>query len=391
MSLVKALSLGFAAIVAAIALTWAAARPPATDAFYAFHDSIPLPGTLLRSERFNRAVPDGGLGLRILYATTRADGSPAVASAIVLVPAGKSASKRLAVVWAHGTTGVAQGCAPSLAAKPFANVPAVFTILREGWAFVATDYVGLGTPGGHAYLAGEDAARAVLDSAKAAQQIEDFHIGRQVVIWGHSQGGHSALWAGIRAAAYAPDIDVAGIIAMAPASDLPSLIKRAQTSMFGKIVSSYAISAYAQAYPDVKIENYLDVGSRWLVSDIAERCVGGWQTLFSAVQTYLLPSGGIFERNPVDGAFGDRLRQNVPSAPIKSPVMIAQGKEDDLVFEQVQAEYTTSRCAVGQAIDYRVFPNLDHISLVADDSPLASTAIKWTADRFAGLPATPNC
>ena len=64
-----------------------------------------------------------------------------------------------AIGWAHGTKGIARGCAPSVEG-PFVDVPAVPELIAAGWAYVATDYVGLGTDGGHAYLVGDDAARS---------------------------------------------------------------------------------------------------------------------------------------------------------------------------------------------------------------------------------------
>lgn len=62
---------------------------------------------------------------------------------------------RPVIAWTHGTTGVVEGCAPSVIADPFANVPAVQPLLDKGWIFVATDYAGQGTTGPHAYLIGK--------------------------------------------------------------------------------------------------------------------------------------------------------------------------------------------------------------------------------------------
>jgi hypothetical protein len=49
-----------------------------------------------------------------LYTTTRDTGVPAVASAIVAAPAHPPAGPRPVIAWTHGTTGVAEDCAPSL-------------------------------------------------------------------------------------------------------------------------------------------------------------------------------------------------------------------------------------------------------------------------------------
>ncbi len=109
-------------------------RPVAPDAFYS-HALPPdtQPGTLLRSEPFTRAIPAGAQGLRILYVTTRGS-KPALASAVVVASSQGSAAARPIIAWAHGTTGIVPGCAPSATEKPFDNLPDIGALVREGWA-----------------------------------------------------------------------------------------------------------------------------------------------------------------------------------------------------------------------------------------------------------------
>lgn len=393
--LARLIRLAFAvAMVAAVGsgLAWLAARPAVPDTFYIWdHAPSTRPGNLLRSAPFTRAVPAGGQGWRILYTTTRWDGTPAVASAIVLRPTGGGEAPRPVIAWAHGTTGIDPGCAPSVLVDPFANVPAVDALLREGWLYVATDYAGLGTAGGHAYLVGDDAARSVLDSIRAARELEGVAADNRVVVWGHSQGGNSALWTGQRAAAYAPDVNIVGIAALAPATDLKALVSASRGSMFGKIVSSYLIEAYGAAYSEVAADGYVRDDARRLVRDMAGRCVGGWETLVSAAGAWLLPEDGIFARDPAEGPLGQRLEENTPLEPIAAPVLIAQGEIDDLVLPDVQRGYVDNRCAAGQVIDYRNYPGLDHISLVAPDSPLGPELIAWSRASFEGQAAMAAC
>ncbi|MDX8520821.1 alpha/beta fold hydrolase [Mesorhizobium dulcispinae] len=377
---------------ALVACLWWLARPAMPDAFYTSQpDSIPPPGTLIASEPFTRDVPEGARAWLVLYATTRGDDSPTVASAIVMASRGPSAASRPIVAWAHGTTGIEPGCAPSVLRHPFANVPALHAPLEQGWVYVATDYVGLGTSGDrHAYMIGEDAARAMLDSVRAARQISGLRANGKVVVWGHSQGGNSALWAGMRAMGYAPDLDIAGVAALAPATDLRALFQAVQDTILGKIVSSYLAEAYAEAYPDVQLGDYLGPVSRILARDMAGRCVGGRATLFSIAEAALVP-GGIFTRDPASGPLGARLDENMPGAPINAPVLIAQGADDDLVPARIQRDYVGKRCSEGQPIDFRQYKGLDHLSLVTGGSPLEAELVAWTRDRLSGKAATPNC
>ena len=381
----------FATLLAIVtAVAWIASRPATPDAFYdhALPQDAAL-GTLLKSEPFARDVPAGAKGWRILYVTTRG-GKRALASAVVVLPERTGAARHV-IAWAHGTTGIVDGCAPSVLNKPFEHVPDISAIVREGWAYVGTDYPGLGTAGGHAYLVGPDAARAVLDSVRAARQLKDANLAERLVVWGHSQGGNSALWTGMRAVELAPELQVIGVAALAPASDLKGLVQVSKGGIFGKIVSSYVITAYAQSYQDVKADDYLDIGSRVIAGDVATRCAAGYPTLFSVLETFLLPAGGIFRKDPTTGALGTRLGENTPAEMIAAPLFIAQGESDDLVLPEVQKRYVNARCSAGQRIDFRTYPGRDHVSVVAPDSPLTSELFQWTSDRIAGKPAKSSC
>lgn len=375
-------------IVATVA--WIATRPATPDAFYthALPQDAAL-GTLIKSEPFTKGVPAGAKGWRILYITTRG-GKRALASAVVVLPEAPSTARPV-IAWAHGTTGIVDGCVPSVLDKPFDNVPDIGAVVREGWAYVGTDYPGLGTGGGHAYLVGADAARAVLDSVRAARQLKETNLGDRIVVWGHSQGGNSAIWTGMQAIEFSPELQVIGVAALAPASDLKGLVQASKSGMFGKIVSSYVITAYAQAFPDVKVEDYVGLVPRVIAGDMAKRCVAGYQTLFSVLETTLLPAEGIFRKDPTSGPLGTRLGENTPTNIVPSPLLIAQGEIDDLVLPEVQKRYVEARCSAGQRMDFRIYPGRDHVSVVAPDSPLAPELIQWTRDRFEGKPAKNTC
>ena len=75
---------------------------------------------------------------------------------------------------------------------------ALQTALDRGWVVSATDYQPNDT-----YIIGRIAAANVIDAARATSQLMDREFGAattprryDVVTWGHSQGGHAALWAG---------------------------------------------------------------------------------------------------------------------------------------------------------------------------------------------------
>ncbi|MCR6634646.1 lipase family protein [Devosia sp.] len=375
-------------MVAFVGAGWLWARPDQPAEFYRSGVAEGAPGTLLAVEPYDFDVPEGARAWRILYVTTRIDETPAVASAVVMVPEAAN-GPLLPVAWAHGTNGTAPGCAPSVVG-PLKNVPAVGELLAEGWAYVGTDYVGLGTEGGHAYLVGEDAARAVLDSIRAAAQMSEVEILPRTVVWGHSQGGNSALWTGMLAEQYAPDIEVLGVAAQAPASDLPKLVEGAQRGMFGKIVSSYLLHAYAEIYDDVRVEDYVEGYRAGVLQDIAGRCAVDAKALYSIAQLSLLP-GELFATRPDGTPLGARLEENVPVGPFSMPVFISQGVDDDIVLEPVQAGFVAGLCAGGTNLIYRRYEGRNHVSLVAPDSALTGDLVDWTRARFAGDASEGDC
>jgi acetyl esterase/lipase len=263
--------------------------------------------------------------------------------------------------------------------------------MANGWAVVATDYIGLGTEGPHGYLVGEPAGHAVLDSLRAARQVEGIDLADQSVVWGHSQGGHAALWAGVLADDYAPDAEVVGVAAMAPASNLTGLIANLDNVTGGSIFAAYVLEGYARTYDDVDLDDYVRGAAQVQVEEMAERCLSGPGALLNVVE-YLTQDTSVFDTDPASGALGARLEENIPSGPMSAPLLLAQGETDPLVIPSAQQEYADQRCTSGGGpVDYRTYPDRDHVGVVAADSPLIKDLLAWTTDRFAGKDATDTC
>ncbi|WP_231581639.1 lipase family protein [Cellulosimicrobium funkei] len=367
---------------------------PQVDAFYDPPASVPdEPGRLVRAEPFTRQIPDGATAWRILYTTTRDEGEPAVASGIVVVPdALRDDAAPPVIAWAHGTTGSARGCAPSVLDEPFES-GAFFLlddVLAHGWALVATDYVGLGTDGPHPYLVGQGEARSVLDAVRAARELDGATLGEQTVVWGHSQGGHAALWTGAVAPEYAPDVPLAGVAALAPASDLTGLVSHLESVTGGSVFASFVVEAYDAIYPDSDAAGYVRPGARFVVREMASRCLSEPSALVSVAEALSMDQP-LWTTDPTTGPLGERLAENVPTGPVAAPLLVAQGASDTLILPTAQEAYVGARCAAGQPVDYRVYPERDHVGLVQAESPLAPDLVRWTEARLAGEPPTPTC
>jgi uncharacterized membrane protein HdeD (DUF308 family)/acetyl esterase/lipase len=377
------------AVTAASVVTRVRAAGPEPDAFYAASTVPSTPGSLIRSEPFTRGVPEGARGVRILYSTTDASGDPALASGLVVLPA--TGSDHPVIAWAHGTTGYDNGCAPTLLGDPLGSGAFFLTdqVLERGWALVATDYVGLGTSGSHPYLIGRGEAPSVLDAVRAARELPDASLSGTTVVWGHSQGGNAALWTGVLATSYAPDVPLAGVAALSPASDLIGLVRNLPNVTGGQLFASYVVKAYAAQYDDVRISDVLDPASTSLVQEFGDRCLAEKETIISILELGALKDRSIFSSDPTTGAIGARLRENVPTGDIAAPLLIGQGLADPLVLPEVQQGYVDSRCAAGQELTYRTYAGFDHVGVVEPESPLVPDLLAWTEDRIAGTPAAP--
>jgi pimeloyl-ACP methyl ester carboxylesterase len=347
---------------------------------------------LLRSERFTRGIPEHWRAWRILYTTTRDENVPAVASGLVIASDHLLAGPRPVIAWAHGTTGVASQCAPTLLPSRWNAdiIPGVDQALARGWVIVATDYVGLGTPGPHPYLIGQGEARSVLDSVRAARQMPQLTLQHETVVWGHSQGGHAALWAASLAPSYAPDVNVVGVAAIAPASDLHALVEEVRNTLEGRVLGAYILTAYSEIYSDVSFDHYVRPAARVLVRETANRCLDIPEAIPSVVTT-ILSRQPIYAVTPLGGALGRRLAENTPIGPIKVPLLIAQALDDHLVLPAMQRSYINRLCDSGQSVEYRTYRSRDHLSLVWPGSRLVANLLAWTEARFAARPQESGC
>jgi pimeloyl-ACP methyl ester carboxylesterase len=380
---------------AVIGLVPIASSSQTIPAFYDWSGPIPAtPGQLLRVEPYRGVVPGGSKGWVILYSSRTSAGARALGSAVVLVPPRHQQSAPV-VVWDHGTTGIARACAPSLERETYEYVPFLGGALNRGWVVVAPDYVGLGTAGPPAYLVGPGEAYSTLDAVIAAHSLPErakqrFRLSDATVVWGHSQGGHAALWTGILAPRYAPGLSLDGVAAISPATDLEPLA-RGDTDLFGTtLLETYVLQAYAENYPNIHVNSYIRQGAEAQVAAVAGGCLASSSALAPALES-LSSSGGVLARNLSTGTLGARLVQNIPAQHISAPLLVAQGADDHLIPISVTRRWVTQRCDAGQSLEFRSYPGRTHTSIVAFGSPLNSYLLRWTAARFAGKRPPRTC
>jgi alpha-beta hydrolase superfamily lysophospholipase len=364
----RALAAPVLVAVAAVALLGAAAPTttttvaPSGDAFYLPPVPLPLgePGDVIRAAPID--APPGARAWRVLSHTRALTGEERALSSIVIAPDGPAPKRgRVVVSWAHGTTGLADQCAPSKDPDAAKNIPWVADLVAAGYVVVATDYQGLGTPGVHPYLVGESEGRAVLDAARAARRLPT-GAGRRVLVFGHSQGGHAALFAGEIAHEYAPELRVLGVAPGAPVSDPGRFLDLTAESPLTAGFVLMGVSGYLIAYPELARMPMV------LSPDASLRADRALTECANAVV-------GIFANDDVGSLFAQDLRA-VPEwkqrfdenaagrRPAGGPVFLWQGSDDTLTPASMNAEYFRAACQQGSTVAYEVYDGADHGSVL---------------------------
>jgi len=358
--------------------------------FYTPPDPLPQgrPGDIIRMEPLDAPVPAGGSGYRVLYLSERTDGTPVASSGMVFIPPGDHPeSGRPVVAWAHPTVGMGDDCAPSRSQDPASAMSWLGEMLARGWVVTATDYSGLGTPGTERYLVGKDEARDVMNSVRAARNMDEAAAGSRYAVWGHSQGGHAALFTATEGAGYAPELELVGTAAAAPAAALVPLVSEQYSSEVGWVIGPEVLVSWPDAYPALVREDVASPAGMKDYQGLAEECLfraGGE----AAVRTILRQD--FFRTDPmrVPDWYGVAAGETPALNAGSKPVFIAQGLDDDVVPPDTTALFAQDSCRVGVDLTTLWLGGTGHLEAAKVAGPAAAD---WLDQRFQGKPTSPTC
>jgi pimeloyl-ACP methyl ester carboxylesterase len=341
---------------------------------------------LIRSETAHDfSLPAGVRAVRILYHSRSASGKDVAASGVVLLPPGSPPKGGWPVIaWAHGTSGVAQMCAPSLMKDVYYGDEGLFPMVKGGFAVVATDYAGLGTRGPHQYIDRRAQANDVIYSVEAAHEaVPDLSKGW--VVDGHSQGGGAA-WGVAEDEANLKDPNYLGAVSVAGTVNPHWFMlfnSMNQDESFYTVYAAYAVKA---RFPQFKVAEMLT--PKALAHYKALTTEGCWYYGAAVAKSGAL--GKVVKPGWTKNKWVHKfmVENETMKRPVAGPLFVLAGGADHSVPPESIRVAAEAACKKGYTIDFRVYPGLDHDPLMEKSTP---DQLNWIRDRFAGKPPPDNC
>lgn len=331
--------------------------------------SSKTPGTILSIQEQNTDLfTNASKRFLITYRSRGVLSEPIVTSGYILLPKGKVPKGGWPVLaWAHGTTGVADTCAPS---GDYANGPvnvyqkiaakALNAWLARGYAVVAPDYQGLGTPGGHPYMNAQSQLHTVVDAVRATHHLKPYKFSKNWYVMGHSQGGAASLKVAADGEKDAPEFNLRGAIALAPGGYQYEKIAEyiASNSQISIDVAAFfpiVLLGAEAADPSLNPANLVSPEMGQILNHARSRCLSELQSdLKVAPKT-------VFKLNVnLEPLTNYSKKQSIENMSPTVPVLIVQGEKDQLVDYRGTYAYYQQVCAKQKPIAFYPIKNGDH-------------------------------
>ena len=328
--------------------------------------------------------------VRVVYRSTNGDtGAPTVVSGSVFTPLGSPPATGWPVVAVgHGTVGIDGPCGPSLSPWLEGALSFVAPLIERGYAVSVADYEGLGVKGQHPYLDARTAGLNMIDSVRALRHAFPGETSTLWAAFGHSQGGAAAWAADEQAGAYAPELQILGAVAAAPAADVTKFVDLAATGTLSReqrLSMPLIVESLARRHPELDRDDFRRdaAAQNW---DVLTACQGSELMQRSAVADKL--TGTEFApRTPEAGELLRKFLQQwaLPQRPLTAPMSVWYGGSDAYINPEWTRAAIQRACAMGGSVTVEFQPGKGH-----SDVDLA-TQLQWLLDRFAGRPVHNDC
>ena len=360
--------------------------PPGLPAFYAVPQPLPPggPGTLIKSEVVSDPNLVGATLHLVMYESRGPRRTTVPVTGMVVVPDGTPPAGGWPVVtWGHGTNGMADVCAPSLAGS--SQIPGVNQLVAAGYAVTASDYQGEGTPGLMPYIVGASAAEDTVTIVEAARSIPSVSLSASYVVWGHSEGGQTAMFS-IYDKRHAPHLKLRGVVAGAPPSQFPYLYNFLVTSPFDYYLLMVA-GSYNSYYGSIRapLNKIMTASAVALVPQLDQGCSSYVQGVVDAAvaSTPHKTLADLIPQNPFNvSKWAHLLAANDPGSftrKTSTPLLIIQGGNDEQIPVVSTQLLQSHLCQIGQPTERWVYSGQSHAGVIGPSFP---DMLHWINDRF---------
>jgi len=325
--------------------------------------------------------------VRITYRSYALSGATIVVSGVLLTPKGMAPEGGWPVVsWAHGSSGTNDQCAPSTALNKDGKVDLygyagfVAELLKAGYAVVATDYEGLGTPGEHPYIIADSEGRGMIDAVRAGIQA-DPTLSKSWFSVGHSQGGQAAIAAGELVDTWGRALNFRGTIGLAPVTNVGAAYYYGSPGPVDRGFYLLALQGLKTQHPELKFEDYLGKQALQLMPETQKECTFKIWEDFSADMGSKLNDFQFTPQSPEAALALQPLldEQSVPRGRTPGPMLLLQGDNDPSIKVSVTTQAVRNATAAGTLAEFKLYPGKDHYSVLAPGSfgGSADDVIEW--------------
>lgn len=330
----------------------------------------------------------------VLYHSVDTLGATNVVTGTVLIPKApwNGSGTRPIITYAIGTHGLCQTCAPSIQLENGIDYESsnITAALRAGYALVITDNPGFTNGDTPTYMVGISQAHAALDIIKAAKQIPAIPLDKdtEVAIWGYSQGGQTAAWAGQLQPQYMPELNIVGVAAGGIPADLIAVGNNTDNKVGSGFLLQVLMGLGAQYPEDLPLDSLINVEGQAVMNDIKGMCVFEDLFAFMFVSLSDLIIGNLSLHELVSTYAYDQLTsQKLGGTPIKVPVYMYHGTSDEFIPLEPTLQLKETYCSMGVDTTFAVFPG-EHIITQFHAAPYV---LSWLSDRFNGRSTHNTC
>ena len=282
-------------------------------------------------------------------------------------------------VRAHGTVGLGDDCTPSALPRSPRDDEYLSHWLNQGYAVVASDYAGLGTPGLMSYLNSVTTAHGVVDSVIAAHDM-GLPLSPEWAIVGQSQGGGAAVASARWATEFSAGtgLDYRGVVATGTPANIDNFVRQAgpalQLPELGPVANAYTayiLAAFREARPDLDINSVLTPEGLAAAERAETVCVRALTDELADLTPAAFFSAPLSSIPGMADALYEYM--GTPSTGFDRPLFLGVGLLDRDVPPASTLAFYDQLVANNQNVTLRIYPEEDHsgtvLASMADSTP----------------------